>query len=240
MKALEQCHNGTGLLILQIALVHRLFIQEKNHLSTTGCLRVQQEHLLDTMMSSVGIFSYNVFIVFSYFLPSRVTWDAFKLLDKKIMGKDLKICICSIPSMQAEDPCEKGLSNKPEKSCELNTTKNDEQLEKGELDLNNEDPNAEKNQAVHLMGASTNGIDPHIESVVLDISNGLYNGTFMKDKAIHDNKERPFFEVILKRPRDVQDTENRAHDRNVMRHSDLSAFSRYRHTQIIHMLLRHK
>ncbi|XP_024024728.1 two-component response regulator-like PRR37 isoform X2 [Morus notabilis] len=148
-------------------------------------------------------------------------------LDKKIMGKDLKICICSIPSMQAEDPCEKGLSNKPEKSIELNTMKNDEQLEKGELDLNNEDPNAEKNQAVHLMGASTNGIDPHIESVVLDISNGLYNGTFMKDKAIHDNKERPFFEVILKRPRDVQDTENRAHDRNVMRHSDLSAFSRY-------------
>lgn len=152
--------------------------------------------------------------------------------DRKNMGKDLKIGVSSIPNLQLEDRCEKGLTNmectNKDKSSEMNSKKDDEEQDKKELDLNSEEPNAEKAQAVDLMGVSTNSIDTQIESAVLDIPNGLSKVACMKDKAIQENKEIPFFELILKRSRDVQDTEPSAHDRNVLRHSDISAFSRYR------------
>ncbi|GMN51200.1 hypothetical protein TIFTF001_020350 [Ficus carica] len=143
-------------------------------------------------------------------------------LDKKNMGKDLKIGMCSILSLQLEDPCEKGLTDTAAKSSELNVKKNDEQL-----DLGNEELKTEKTRALDLMGVSITGIDSLTESVVPNISNELSNGAFVMDKAIHENKEIPFFDVILKRPGVVQDTGTRAHDRNLLRHLDLSAFSRY-------------
>lgn len=142
------------------------------------------------------------------------------------MGKDLKIGMSSILSLQLEDPCEKGLTDTADKSSELNVKKNDEQL-----DLGNEELNAEKTRALDLMGVSITGIDSLTESVVPNISNGLSNGAFVMDKGIHENKEIPFFNVILKRPGVVQDTGTRAHDRNLLRHLDLSAFSRYRNSR---------
>ncbi|PON44396.1 Two-component response regulator-like [Parasponia andersonii] len=152
-------------------------------------------------------------------------------LDKRLMGKDLNIGVPSIPYLQLEDPGEKGLTNMADtdkdKTSELNSKKDDEEQEKGILDLNNEEPNAENIQVVDLMGVSANSIDPHMESEDLDISNDLSKAPCMSDKTIHDNKEIPFFELILKRPRDVQDNITSAHERNVLRHSDVSAFSRY-------------
>ncbi|XP_062092813.1 two-component response regulator-like PRR37 isoform X2 [Humulus lupulus] len=152
-------------------------------------------------------------------------------LDKKVMGKDLKIGLPSLPNSLLEDTGEKGQTNmegtNKDKCSELNSKKDDQELEKGELDLNNEEPNAEKTQAVDLMGVSTNSIDPHMESGILDIPNELSKVACMRDNANHENKETPFFELILKRPRDIQDTGTSAHDRNVLRHSDISAFSRY-------------
>ena len=153
-------------------------------------------------------------------------------LDKKIMGKDLKIGVPSIPNLQLEDPGENEMINMEgtykDKSSQMNSRKDNEELERGELDLNSEELDAEKTEAVDLMGVSTNGVDPLIESAVLDIPNGLFMVACMKDKTIHDNKETPFFELILKGPSDVQDTGTSAHDQNFLRHSDLSAISRYR------------
>lgn len=145
------------------------------------------------------------------------------MLDKKNMGKDLKIGMCSILSLQLEDPHEKGLTDTADKSSEQNVKKNDEQL-----DLGNEELNTVKTRrALDLMGESITGIDSLTESVVPNISNGLSNGAFVMDKGIHENKEIPFFDIILKRPGVVQDTGTRAHDRNLLRRLDLSAFSRY-------------
>ncbi|KAL5569204.1 hypothetical protein UlMin_025779 [Ulmus minor] len=151
--------------------------------------------------------------------------------DKEVMGKDLMIGMPSIPNLQVEDQHERGLINKEgtsgDKFSELNTKKDDEHPEKGELDLNNDKPNGElRNQVVDLMSVATNSIDPHIDSIVHDISNGVYKVANMNDKAIHDKKEIPFFEMLLKRPRDVQDTESSAQDRTVLRHSDLPSLSR--------------
>jgi pseudo-response regulator 7 len=52
----------------------------------------------------------------------------------------------------------------------------------------------------------------------------------MKVKALFDNKETPYLELSLKRLIDVGDTGTSAHDRNILRHSGLSAFSRYKDT----------
>ncbi|KAL5569203.1 hypothetical protein UlMin_025778, partial [Ulmus minor] len=56
--------------------------------------------------------------------------------------------------------------------------------------------------------------------------NGLSESAIREPVEQDDEFEIPFFEMLLKRPRDVQDTESSAQDRTVLRHSDLSTFSR--------------
>ncbi|KAG7998709.1 hypothetical protein I3843_01G270300 [Carya illinoinensis] len=115
-----------------------------------------------------------------------------------------------------------------EKISERNSKKNDEKLHKGRVELNSEKPNGEmRNQVADLVGLTSNDTDPQIETVVFDIPNGISKVSNLKDKIIFDNKEIPSLELSLKRLRDAGDTGTSAHDRNVLRHSDLSAFSRY-------------
>ncbi|KAF3433821.1 hypothetical protein FNV43_RR24924 [Rhamnella rubrinervis] len=158
--------------------------------------------------------------------------------DAAIMGKDLEIGVPSIPDLQLGDPGEKGMTNvsgtNKDKLSELNLKNNDEKLEKRDLELSNEKPNGElKTQAVDLIAVATNGnTDPQIESVVFDIPSSISKLPDMNDKTDDKNKERPSLEFSLKRLRDVQDTGSSAHDRNVLRHSGLSAFSRYNSVSI--------
>lgn len=148
------------------------------------------------------------------------------------MGKDLEIVVPTIPDLQLGDPGEEGLTNmagtNKDKFSELNLKNNDEKLEKRELELNNEKPNGElKTQAVDLIAVATNSnTDPQIESVVFDIPRSISKLPDMNDKTDNENKEIPSLELSLKRLRDVRDTGSSAHDRNVLRHSGLSAFSR--------------
>lgn len=148
------------------------------------------------------------------------------------MGKDLRIGMYSSPSLQLEDAGEDGFSSMgvvdKDKFSELNKNKNEQRPKICDLNLNNEQPNDENAQANDIFVPSSNTIDHRIESETHEFPNELSKNTSMKGKAIHEHSEIPFFEVLLKRPRDVQDTGSRAHDRNVLRHSDLSAFSRYK------------
>uniref|UniRef100_A0A2N9EEY1 CCT domain-containing protein n=1 Tax=Fagus sylvatica TaxID=28930 RepID=A0A2N9EEY1_FAGSY len=152
--------------------------------------------------------------------------------DNVVMGKDLKMGVPRIPNLQLEDPGVKGLTNiagtNEDKFSETDSRKDDEKLQKGQVELDIEKPNGElRNQATDLMGLTTKSTDPQMESVVFNIPNGISEVSDMKDKAVFDIKETPSLELSLKRLKDVGDAGNSAHDRNVLRHSDLSAFSRY-------------
>ncbi|XVE68999.1 hypothetical protein DITRI_Ditri09bG0114600 [Diplodiscus trichospermus] len=153
-------------------------------------------------------------------------------LDNVVMGKDLEIGVPKIPALQLENPSEKASTNRAganrEKLSEINPKKDDEKLEKAELELNSEKPGGDlRNQAADLIDVFTNNTDAQIQSAVFDITNGLAKVSDAKDKVIHDTKEIPSLELSLKRLREVGDTGTSAHKRNVLRHSDLSAFSRY-------------
>lgn len=150
------------------------------------------------------------------------------------MGKDLEIGVPSIPDLQLGNPGEKGLTNmastNKDKLSERNLRKNDEKLEKRELvELNKEKPNGElKTQTVDIMAVPvSSNTDLQIESVVFDIPNSISKLPDMNNKTDLVSKEIPSLELSLKRPRDVRGTGSSAHDRIVLRHSGLSAFSRY-------------
>ncbi|KAK9284061.1 hypothetical protein L1049_012321 [Liquidambar formosana] len=153
-------------------------------------------------------------------------------LDYVAMGKDLKIGVSRNPNLLHEDPSEKIVNNtagtNKDKFPELNSKKDDEQFKKEQIELNGEKPNGElRNQAADLMGIVTNSTDPQVEDVVFEISSGLFKLSEFHHEAIYDNKEMPSLELGLKRLRDVGDNGTNAQHRNVLRHSDLSAFSRY-------------
>ncbi|XWS75085.1 hypothetical protein CRYUN_Cryun01aG0054600 [Craigia yunnanensis] len=153
-------------------------------------------------------------------------------LDNIVMGKDLEIGVPKIPALQLENPSEKVNTNiaggNREKLSEIKPKKDDEKLEKVQLELNSEKPGGDlRNQAADLIGVITINTDAQIESAVFDIPNGLPKVSDAKDKVIYDTKEIPSLELSLKRLREVGDTGTSAHKRNVLRHSDLSAFSRY-------------
>ncbi|KAM7278372.1 hypothetical protein ACFE04_005506 [Oxalis oulophora] len=73
-----------------------------------------------------------------------------------------------------------------------------------------------------------NTSNPQPEIGEFDGTNGPSDDAQVKDKACHDNGEIPSLELTLKGPRGVANNRNgTSDDRNVLRHSDLSAFSKY-------------
>ncbi|CAK7325570.1 unnamed protein product [Dovyalis caffra] len=146
-------------------------------------------------------------------------------LDNIVMGKDLEIGVPKIPNLQLKDPREKVFTNiagnNGEKFPEIKSKQDGGHLEKAQLELNSEKHNTElRNQ-----GDDLKGVSPQIDSVVLDIPNDLFSNK--KNEVFYETKEMPSLELSLKRLRDIGDAGTSAHDRNVLRHSDLSAFSRY-------------
>lgn len=139
-------------------------------------------------------------------------------LDKDMMGKDLEI---GAPDLQIEEPSKNDkITADPTANeiAEIEYQKNDEQLGDKQLELNSEKLNAKA-------GAVTSSSNPPMERVNFDIANGSSKMSDMKDKAAYDIKEMPSLELSLKRMKD--DVESKSHDKKILRHSDLSAFSRY-------------
>ncbi|PPD89120.1 hypothetical protein GOBAR_DD13947 [Gossypium barbadense] len=142
-------------------------------------------------------------------------------LDNAVKGKDLEIGVPKITALQLENPSEKVNTNvaggNQEKLSELNPSKDDEKLEKAQLELT----------AADVIGVISKNTDAQIESAVFDIPDGLPQVSDTKGKVIYKTKEMPSLELSLKRLIDVGDSGTSAPERNVLRHSDLSAFSRY-------------
>ncbi|KAA8534314.1 hypothetical protein F0562_031859 [Nyssa sinensis] len=149
-------------------------------------------------------------------------------LDNVAMGKDLEIGVPRNPELQLEDPRIKVLTSvsgtNKDKFSDSDSKKDGEKLGKGKVELNSEKLNGElSNEVADLMGAIANSTNPQMEYAATKIP----NFSKIRDQVIYDTKEVPSLELSLKRLRDVVDTGTSLQEPNVLRHSDLSAFSRY-------------
>ncbi|WCJ34599.1 Two-component response regulator-like APRR7 [Euphorbia peplus] len=96
-----------------------------------------------------------------------------------------------------------------------------EQIDKGHLDLNSETPSSTLNNTADLTGSNAN-----IKSSAIEASSR--QSKISENKPLNDAKQTTSFEHGLKRIREVKDVGTTViEDRNVIRRSDSSAFSRY-------------
>lgn len=145
----------------------------------------------------------------------------------------MDIGVPRIPNLQIEHSSGKEVAfvpgNNGEKLPQMNSKNNVEQIDKAQLEtINSDKPKGDSgNRATDGMGVITDSNDPQTGSTVFNIPNSSSKVSNQKDKVVDENNVIPSLELSLKRLRDFGDTGTSAHDRNVLRHSDLSAFSRY-------------
>lgn len=205
----------------------RLFIRGLRHSAATGCQLMQQGILKDRMQRLVRQ-NMITFICFPIFLSDQII-AAFDCIDNDVMGKDLEIGVPRKVNIHTEEPKKKILTagNATDKESEIDCKRSEDPLE-----LNQSEPESEKtrcksqNKAVDLLGSFAINADAQMESIDFNSPDGLSKAPNVKDKTPYDNKEMPSLELSLKRMRDAQDIEKSAHDRNILRHSNLSAFSK--------------
>lgn len=150
----------------------------------------------------------------------------FLLAENALFRKDLDIGVpgnsLSRFDCQAEVPS-RAVHRKQTNKLETGYSKCNEH-DKRQLDLNSSNPSGKliSEGSKYACGTTKTG-DHSWEAVVMDRPK-LLDGN---DKSTDDAKEQPSLEIGLKRLRGVKDTVTMANDeRNVLRRSDSSAFSR--------------
>ncbi|KAF5744657.1 putative sensory transduction histidine kinase [Tripterygium wilfordii] len=143
------------------------------------------------------------------------------------MGKDLEIGV-SRPDSRLEYQCETSshpLSKWQNKSSEVDSKPPDNT----QLEVNNENISSMRtDEGPKLISSLTNYFNPPAESKDVDASNYPFDISHVRDKAGCVSGEFPSFELTLKRHRGTGDGANAlTDDCNVLRHSSLSAFSKY-------------
>lgn len=143
------------------------------------------------------------------------------------MGKDLEIGVPRNPDTRYESYPTEQVSTK------LTGTSMDKLPEsnpknEGTLGLDNNNMSDEPIfQAADPIGAITNSIDAQLVTRVMEAPNGFSKTTEGKDKTADGSMELPYLELSLKRLRSTGQDGTATHDdHNVLRRSDLSAFSR--------------
>ncbi|RDX66990.1 Two-component response regulator-like PRR37, partial [Mucuna pruriens] len=152
-------------------------------------------------------------------------------LDDVAMGKDLAMGISL--NVELDHPLEELSSNPMGKETNKMSDVDDMQLingqsnvsEKGHLEFNGDKTMIQENQAMNVIDV-TDSNSPQAESRDLNTPNG-FSG-FSQTKADCCSKQHPSLELTLKRLGEVRDSKNVTGDEcNVLRHSYLSAFSKY-------------
>lgn len=149
-----------------------------------------------------------------------------------VMGKDLAIGVSRDPDLQFVGSS-KNVRSSSSRMCKdklsvSNSKKVCDELQKGTLELICETQSGEmRTETADLVGTITRTTNAQIESAATEVPNELSKIANIKEKDICYTKELPVLELSLKRLRGVGDAETSAQQRNVLRHSDLSAFSRY-------------
>lgn len=102
-------------------------------------------------------------------------------------------------------------------------------LENGEVDPKNEIPKgALRNKDCGGVGVINDVSKPQMRNVSDEVPKRTSEVMKIEEMASHDPKEKPSLEFSLIRVRDTDDTGTSALQHNVLRHSNLSAFSRCR------------
>ncbi|XP_043702142.1 two-component response regulator-like APRR7 isoform X2 [Telopea speciosissima] len=154
-------------------------------------------------------------------------------LDCVAMGKDLEIGVPRNSDLQLEYPSEKISTNfagtKQDISPVLERKKDSEKIHKGLLALTSEKPIGKmRSQDAELMAIFAISTNHQVETGVSEVPNRLSMIPDIRDKTVSDSVELPSLELSLKRVKGVGYVGTATDDeRNILRHSDLSAFSRY-------------
>ena len=112
---------------------------------------------------------------------------------------------------------------------EIGSSGFNEQFNKADLDLNSDSPCSKlKCEETTVTGLATNLTDSKMDVTVFEVPSNHPKTTDIKNKSVKDSEDFPSLELGLKRLRGVQATGKAVQDeRNVLRRSDSSAFSRY-------------
>ncbi|KAJ4972379.1 hypothetical protein NE237_005478 [Protea cynaroides] len=151
--------------------------------------------------------------------------------DTVAMGNDLEIGVPRNSDFQLAYPSEKISTKfsgtKQEKLPKLDCKEDGEQIDK-RPELNNEKPIGKmRSQAAELIATVSNRTNHQVETGVSEVPNALSKILNIRDETVSNSAELPFLELSLKRSQGVGDVRPAPLDeRNVLRHSDLSAFSR--------------
>lgn len=145
------------------------------------------------------------------------------------MGKDLEIGMPDKLTLQLEfqneDPTQ--LTGRKNNLLEMGSSKFNEQI-KGHVDCHCGSPSSKlKYETPKWTNAVTNVTDTQIGNMEFETTNRHSKVLDVKNKAINDTEEMPSLELSLKRLRGVKTGTAIQDDRNVLRRSDSSAFSRY-------------
>lgn len=147
-----------------------------------------------------------------------------QLEDNTVMGKDLEIGVSRNPDLRFEHQLEKFPTN-PTSKRQNKLTDLDRKRFDGQVGDNCENL---RDQAAKKVITIVNGTDSHVKSKCLEPPNALSDMSFIKDRSSCGSRELPSLELSLKRFREVENAgTNALGDHNVLRHSDLSAFSKY-------------
>ena len=142
------------------------------------------------------------------------------------MGKDLEIGISTGLNSQREY-CHK-FSIQPGRKRQNNLFELDNMVfEKEQMEIKSENIIQLRDCVAKLIGAVSSCADRQVESRDLDTPSGLADTAQIKDKPDNDAREFPSLALTMKTGKGGGDVETSKHDdRNVLRHSDLSAFSK--------------
>lgn len=200
------------------------------HVADTKDYQEQDEQL--GMPSSIIFNIWNLFFFFCdfnhfSFLFLLMIFCAFDSKDNAEIGKD-GVRVLKIPDFECEDQCE-NLSTPKSKKRQTKFPEGDNKLLDGEkLEHSNDNSTGKpRDRALSVLNQITKSAIPEYESKDIDTPNAASGILQIKDKACSDPGEMPSLELTLTRPRGTVDDRNAANDdRNVLRHSDLSAFSK--------------
>ncbi|XP_031269191.1 two-component response regulator-like APRR7 isoform X1 [Pistacia vera] len=156
-------------------------------------------------------------------------------LDNISMGRDLNLGVHRGLDLQLEYSSEvpiKCVGTKQNNHLEVDSSKFFEPIDRGQLDLKSESPSSKmKYEAANLIGVITKITDPEKNNAEYEAQNRISEILDDNSKVIKDSVELPSLELSLKRLRGVKDIGMTVQvDRNVLRRSDSSAFSRYNAT----------
>ncbi|XP_024024238.1 two-component response regulator-like APRR7 isoform X2 [Morus notabilis] len=153
-------------------------------------------------------------------------------IDDGTLGKDLEIGMPSKLKVQLEYPNDiptKRTVTRQNNLVEMGSSKFNEQINKGQVDIDYEKPSNKLKCEIHtLTGVFTNTTDLQMDNTEYQAPNGHCKVSDNKNKGINDSDEMPSLELSLKRLRGVKGPGTTIQDdRNVLRRSESSAFSRY-------------